>query len=69
MRCSHQEIAGFEHQAKPDSGPSSRQLGLVPEHTAFHPIEPDLHQTLGQAENTEFTAASWGKDIPRLSSH
>ena len=69
MRCSHQRIAGFEHQAKPDSAAPARQLGLVPERTAFDPIEPDLHQTLGQAESTEFTAASWGKDSPRLSSH
>lgn len=42
---------------------------LVPECAAFDPIEPDLHQTLGQGENTEFTAASWGKDSPGLSSH
>lgn len=69
MRQSHQKIAGFEHQAKPNSAPLARQLGLVPKHAASDPTKPDLHQTLGQAENTEFTAASWGKDSLRLSSH
>lgn len=69
MRRSHQKTAGFEHQAKPRCGPLARQLRLVPEHSAFELIQPDLHQILGQAENTEFTAASWRKDSPRLSSH